>query len=568
MLRDYVLALWSAPLADAGVTPMIGVDGEPLEQFASWLQRLQEIDSSVRFEVEPAKSQRDWLLVRVNGRERGMVGVACIDEAALRGNHERLISQLSATRLRFGADVVVAALAVDETDEELRGFVDGFHRAARVYSTEMLVMEPRWLAALTVERLKPLLIDNPGRLGAGSPVPYFEAGAATSSGARAVEIGRVPASPKSMTSEVVGDSGLVAAKLRETRSLAPYAGTMMLCTTFLPPVTQSLAAQLRFYERYGSTPEALDAVRERMSLERETWRQHIEKYRRIDIIDRGQVDEYLAAPEYYQMPLTPPELEEQLQHFEEMLAWPNYELCLTPEAVDLPFEIRGSEVRVRTDRRNKGEPRQGRIRNLALREPAIVESFEREFWTLYRHTEEQFKNKAFIGDWMRDRVARYKRAKRDRATAAAQYDVFLCHNSEDKPQVRRIARRLQKEGISVWLDEWNAPPGLPWIYALEEQMENIATVAAFVGGNGMGPWQRFELSGYFMQFVERGCPIFPVILKDAPAQPEIPPLLKMMTWIDFRRRQPNAFATLVRAIRSEAAMASGSRGSARATTAG
>jgi hypothetical protein len=298
---------------------------------------------------------------------------------------------------------------------------------------------------------------------------------------------------------------------------------------------------------------ALDAVRERMAVERDTWREHIEKYRRIDIIDRGLVDEYLAAPEYYQMPLLAAELEEQLRHFVEMLAWPNYELCLTPEAVDLPFEIRGPEVRVRTDRRNKGEPRQGRIRNLALREPAIVESFEREFWTLYRHTEEQFKDKEFIREWVRERVARYRSARRARAATPEHYDVFLCHNSEDKPQVRRIARRLQKEGITVWLDEWNAPPGRPWIYALEEQMKNIATVAAFVGSSGIGPWQKFELAGYFMEFVERGSPIFPVILNTAPARPEIAPLLKMMTWIDLRRRQPNGFAKLRDAIRAEVA---------------
>jgi hypothetical protein len=555
LLRDYVLALWAVPLADVGVTPLISADNEPLAQFAAWLQRLQEVDTSVRFDVEQLESLRDWMLVRVDGRERGVVGVTCLRESALHGDHGQLTERLISDRHRLGADIVVAALAVDETDDELRALADGFAAASVVRSAEMLVMEPRWLAALTVERLKPLLIDNPMRLGTGSPVPYFEIGdsSAAPAGARAIEIGRVVSSPRSLASEVVDDTGLIRPKLREAQSVAPYAGTVMLCTTFLPPVTQSLSAQLRFYERYGSTPEALAVVKERMNIERDGWREHIETHRRIDIIDRGQVDEYLAAPEYFQMPLKPAELEEQLRNFDEMLAWPNYELCLTPEAVDLPFEIRGTEVRVRTDRRNKGEPRQGRIRNLTLREPAIVESFEREFWTLYRHTEAQFKDKGFIREWVGDRMARYKRGQRVRATTPEQYDVFLCHNSEDKPQVKRIARRLQKEGISVWLNEWHAPPGRPWIYALEEQLEDIATVAAFVGSSGIGPWQKFELAGYFMAFVERGCPIFPVILKDATAQPEIPPLLKMMTWIDFRKRSPNAFATLARAIRSETA---------------
>jgi hypothetical protein len=31
---------------------------------------------------------------------------------------------------------------------------------------------------------------------------------------------------------------------------------------------------------------------------------------------------------------------------------------------------------------------------------------------------------------------------------------FLCHSKRDKPVVRRIAADLVKEGIDVWLDEW------------------------------------------------------------------------------------------------------------------
>lgn len=34
------------------------------------------------------------------------------------------------------------------------------------------------------------------------------------------------------------------------------------------------------------------------------------------------------------------------------------------------------------------------------------------------------------------------------------YDVFLSHNSKDKPRVRRLAERLEKAGLRVWFDEW------------------------------------------------------------------------------------------------------------------
>ena len=42
---------------------------------------------------------------------------------------------------------------------------------------------------------------------------------------------------------------------------------------------------------------------------------------------------------------------------------------------------------------------------------------------------------------------------------AFQYDVFLSHNSKDKPRVRKLAERLKAAGVRVWLDEWIIKPG-------------------------------------------------------------------------------------------------------------
>ena len=39
------------------------------------------------------------------------------------------------------------------------------------------------------------------------------------------------------------------------------------------------------------------------------------------------------------------------------------------------------------------------------------------------------------------------------------YDVFLSHNSEDKPRVRKLAERLKEAGLRVWFDEWVIKPG-------------------------------------------------------------------------------------------------------------
>ena len=49
--------------------------------------------------------------------------------------------------------------------------------------------------------------------------------------------------------------------------------------------------------------------------------------------------------------------------------------------------------------------------------------------------------------------------------AKISYDVFLSHNAQDKPRVRRLAERLKAAGVQMeaglrlWLDEWAIQPG-------------------------------------------------------------------------------------------------------------
>ncbi|MGH8511531.1 MAG: toll/interleukin-1 receptor domain-containing protein, partial [Gammaproteobacteria bacterium] len=51
------------------------------------------------------------------------------------------------------------------------------------------------------------------------------------------------------------------------------------------------------------------------------------------------------------------------------------------------------------------------------------------------------------------------------------FDVFLSHNSNDKPAVETLARWLEDEArLKPWLDKWNLVPGEPWQEALEEAL--------------------------------------------------------------------------------------------------
>lgn len=133
----------------------------------------------------------------------------------------------------------------------------------------------------------------------------------------------------------------------------------------------------------------------------------------------------------------------------------------------------------------------------------------------------------------------------EQRTSKKGFDVFLCHNSEDKPAVKDIGERLKAEGLRPWLDEWELPPGRPWQPLLEKQIESIKAAAIFVGTSGVGPWQQMELDAFLREFVNRGSPVIPVVLPKTAKPPQLPVFLKGNTWVDFRQKIPDPFERLI-----------------------
>jgi hypothetical protein len=130
-------------------------------------------------------------------------------------------------------------------------------------------------------------------------------------------------------------------------------------------------------------------------------------------------------------------------------------------------------------------------------------------------------------------------------TAPKKYDVFLCHNSIDKPAVKEIARRLQEHGIVPWLDEWEIRPGAEWQGVLEEQIDTIHSVAVFIGTNGIGPWQDLEKKAFLQQFQKRNSPIIPVILSGPSGHITTPTFLNLFQRVDFRETEPDPMEQLI-----------------------
>jgi hypothetical protein len=114
------------------------------------------------------------------------------------------------------------------------------------------------------------------------------------------------------------------------------------------------------------------------------------------------------------------------------------------------------------------------------------------------------------------------------------FDVFLSHNSKDKPAVRELKRLLVARELTVWLDEDELRPGMPWQELLESGINSSSSVAVLVGRDGLGPWEDEEMRAALQLAVKAKRPVIPVLLPGAPEKPELPLFLTNRTWVDLR----------------------------------
>jgi len=136
----------------------------------------------------------------------------------------------------------------------------------------------------------------------------------------------------------------------------------------------------------------------------------------------------------------------------------------------------------------------------------------------------------------------YPKKKRKKSVG---YDVFLCHNSLDKPAVARIARELKRRRVIPWLDEWELRPGVPILQAIERLIPSVHSAAVIVGGNGVGPWQDVEIYAFLTECVRRQIPVIPVLLPGSPDPPDLPVMLRGRSWVDFRNSWQGAMSKLI-----------------------
>jgi hypothetical protein len=125
------------------------------------------------------------------------------------------------------------------------------------------------------------------------------------------------------------------------------------------------------------------------------------------------------------------------------------------------------------------------------------------------------------------------------------YDVYVCYHQKDTEAVGKIDEKLKAKGILPWFDILETDPGKSLQAQQSAQIIKIKSAAVFVGKYAVEGWQALQVEALLNEFVKRQIPVIPVLLQDAPQQPELSPFLGTLVWVDFHKNYPDPMARLV-----------------------
>ncbi len=137
-----------------------------------------------------------------------------------------------------------------------------------------------------------------------------------------------------------------------------------------------------------------------------------------------------------------------------------------------------------------------------------------------------------------------------------EFDVFLAHNSQDKPQVIKIAQHLKQNGLRPWLDKEQILGGDTILEQVFHGIKQSKTGAFFISPNGLGNFQEnielYTVINWFLKQKQKrqNFRVIPILLPGVTNIPEKIEYLSIWHWIQFTQgNDEEALDDLLRSIR-------------------
>lgn len=105
-------------------------------------------------------------------------------------------------------------------------------------------------------------------------------------------------------------------------------------------------------------------------------------------------------------------------------------------------------------------------------------------------------------------------------------NVFISYSHTDHNMAVQIASLLAKEGLNIWIDVEDIPPGENWRNAIDDGLKTAEVLLLLVTPESMAS---AEVQGEWNYFLDEKKPIIPILLRPT----ELPSRLRLIQWIDF-----------------------------------
>lgn len=123
--------------------------------------------------------------------------------------------------------------------------------------------------------------------------------------------------------------------------------------------------------------------------------------------------------------------------------------------------------------------------------------------------------------------------------------VFICHSSEDKPGVRKLAKQMDALGVRAWLDEWEIRPGDSLIGRIQSGISETAVFVIILSASSIASrWCQRELAAALALEAEKNLRVIAVVIEDIDA----PIFLKDKLYVDLSKHYFAGLLKLVSAI--------------------
>ena len=135
-----------------------------------------------------------------------------------------------------------------------------------------------------------------------------------------------------------------------------------------------------------------------------------------------------------------------------------------------------------------------------------------------------------------------------------EFEYFLlAHNSKDKEQAEKIAKRLRRRKLNPWLDKEQILPGELFQKRIQKAIPLAKSAAIIIGKHGLGEWQDEEIQFLLSKCKKGHKPIFLILLPgvDSDSVPDDLGFIEQRRWISCNEGMTHALDMLESGIRRQ-----------------